>query len=507
MTSRLSDTLDAELGRVRRERDLYLRLLELGAHVDLTSFLRDALALVVDATHAHQAYLELHDEHDGANPTRWSMAHGFSDEELESIRSAISTGIIAEALATGQTIVTPSAFLDPRFRERGSVKIAHIREVLCTPIGVDSPRGVLYLQGRASEGPFSPEDCANAEAFARHLAPLAECLFVRERHDADPTRSLRETLRLESVIGRSAALAAVLRQVALVAPLEVTVLLTGESGTGKSQIARVIHDNGPRAGHPFVEVNCATFQEGLVENELFGSVPGAFTGAQRTEGKVLAAEHGTLFLDEIGDLPLPAQAKLLHLIHAKQYYPLGSTKSLRADVRIIAATNVDLAAAVAERRFREDLLYRLQVLPIRVPALAERREDIIDLAAHFCAAACERHGLPRVTLSRGAQRAAESAEWPGNIRQLAHAVEAAAIRAAGEGALRVEPQHLFPGAIDQHVGGDDVTFQEATRRFQARLLRQALEDAGWNVTEVARRLDLARSHVYTLIRAFGLERQ
>ncbi len=507
MATRMSDAADAELERIRRERDLYLRLLELGAQHDLTSFLRDGLALVVDATRAHQAYLELHDEHEGATPATWSMAHGFTDEELETIRSAISTGIIAEALATGQTITTPSALLDPRFRERGSVQIKHIQEVLCAPIGVDPPRGVLYLQGRASAGPFSPEDCANAEIFARHLAPLADGLLVRERHDPDPTRSLRETLRLDNVIGRSGALASMLRQIALVVPLEVNVLLTGESGTGKSQIARVIHDNGPRAGHPFVELNCAAIPEALVESELFGALAGAHSSAlRRLEGKVAAAEHGTLFLDEIGDLALPAQAKLLHLLHAKLYYPLGSARPIRADVRVLAATNVDLANAVAERRFREDLFYRLQVLPVRVPALAERREDIADLAAHFCAAACERHGRAYLTLSRGAQRAVESAEWPGNVRQLAHAVEAAVIRAAGEGAVQVEPQHVFPEASDARPGDDGLTFQEATRRFQARQLRQALEDAGWNVTEVARRLDLARSHVYKLIHAFGLHR-
>ncbi|MBI3767898.1 MAG: sigma-54-dependent Fis family transcriptional regulator [Deltaproteobacteria bacterium] len=507
MVAPTSNAPDPELERVRRERDLYLRLLELGTQHDLTSFLRDALAVLVEATRAHQAYLEIHDEHEGASPTRWSMAHGFTDAELETIRSVISTGIIAEALATGQTIVTPSALLDPRFRERGSVKIAHIQEVLCAPIGVDQPRGVLYLQGRASAGSFSAEDSANAEIFARHLAPLADWLLVRERHDPDPTRLFRETLRLDNVVGRSAALASMLRQVALVVPLEVNVLLTGESGTGKSQIARVIHDNGPRSGHPFVELNCAAIPEALVESELFGALPGAHSSAlRRIEGKVAAAEHGTLFLDEIGDLALGAQAKVLHLLHAKQYYPLGSAKSVRADVRVIAATNIDLASAVTERRFREDLLYRLQVLPVRIPTLAERHDDIVDLTTYFCAAACERHGLSHLTLSRGAQRAAESAEWPGNIRQLAHAVEAAAIRAAGESALQIEPQHLFPEASDHRPGDDVLTFQEATRRFQARLLRQALEDAGWNVTEVARRLDLARSHVYKLIRAFGLER-
>src|SRR5882672_5516852 len=405
MVAPTTNAPDSELERIRRERDLYRRLLELGAQCDLTSFLRDALALVVEATRAHQAYLELQDEQEAGNPTRWSIAHGFTDAELEPIRSVISTGIIAEALATGQTIVTPSAFLDPRFRERGSVKIAHIQEVLCAPIGADPPRGVLYLQGRASAGPFSADDCANAEIFARHLAPLADGLLVRERDDPDPTRPLRETLRLDNVIGRSAALAAMLLQVALVVPLDVTVLLTGDSGTGKSQIARVIHDNGPRSGAPFVELNCAAIPESLVENELFGALPGAHSGAlRRVEGKVLAAERGTLFLDEIGDLALPAQAKLLHLIHAKQYYPLGSARPVLADVRVIAATNMDLATAVTERRFREDLLYRLQVLPVRVPALAERREDVPALAAFFCDMARQRHKLPHVTVSPGSLR-------------------------------------------------------------------------------------------------------
>jgi Nif-specific regulatory protein len=177
-----------------------------------------------------------------------------------------------------------------------------------------------------------------------------------------------------------------------------------------------------------------------------------------------------------------------------------------ADVRVIAATNVDLGLALAERRFREDLFYRLQVLPVRVPSLEERREDIPELAAYFCGLACERHSLPRLELSRDALRAVLSAAWPGNVRQLANAVQAAAIRAAGAGALRVERAHVFPDAAVPGDAHQQVTFQEATRRFQVQLLRDTLEEEHWNVAEVARRLDLARSHVYNLIRAFGLER-
>ena len=504
-----NEALEGDAVRVRRERDLYRRLLEIGRQREIEPFLRDALTSIVEVVGAHQGYLELHD--DGLGAPRWWIGHGFSPEALEGVRAVISRGIIAEALATGRTVVTPSALLDPRFGDRESVRAGRIEAVLCTPVGEDPPRGVLYLQGREAGGLFSDDDRACAEVFARHLTPLADRLLAEQarRAAADPTRALRRTLRLDGVVGGSEALAALLRQVALVAPLEVSVLLTGQSGTGKSQAARVIHDNGPRASRPFVELNCAAIPETLVESELFGALPGAHsTARRRIEGKVAAAERGTLFLDEIGELSLPAQAKLLQLLHAKQYFPLGASRPERADVRLIAASNADLERAVAERRFREDLFYRLQVLPLRVPSLAERREDIGELAAFFCAGACERHGLPRLALSRNAIRAAESAEWPGNVRQLAHAVEAAVIRAAGEGAGGVERSHLFPErpgrAADQ---GEPPTFQEATRRFQAQLLREALEANGWNVVETARRLDLARSHVYNLIRAFGLERE
>jgi len=500
-----------ETDRIRQERDLYLRLLDLGTRDELEPFLRDALGLIVEASGARRGYLELRAmDSEGAEPGWW-MAHDCSSQEVENIRDAISRGIIAEALGSGKTVSTASALLDPRFSDRSSVKAHRIEAVLCAPIGEDASLGVVYLQGRGEPGPFTEDDRAQAELVARHLAPLAERLVVREqvRSAADPTLPVRQELRLVGVVGRSEALAAVLRQAALVAPVDVNVLLTGESGTGKNQLARVIHDNGPRAAGPFVELNCAALPETLIESELFGSLRGAHSTAQGpVEGKVAAAESGTLFLDEIGEIPLAAQSKLLQLLQSKQYYPLGGAKPVRADIRVIAATNSDLEEAVRTRRFREDLFYRLQILPIRLPSLAERREDIPDLARHLCSSAFDRHGLAQLEFSPGALLAIEAAEWPGNIRQLSHAIEAAAIRAAGEGARRVERRHVFPesptGATDE---AESFSFQEATRRFQRELVLNALADTGWNVAETARRLDLARSHVYNLIKAFGLERE
>jgi Nif-specific regulatory protein len=300
----------------------------------------------------------------------------------------------------------------------------------------------------------------------------------------------------------------VLKEVGAYSPLDATVLFTGQSGTGKSVLARVMHDNGPRAGKPFVEVNCGALPESLLENELFGAVPGAHsTAAQRIEGKVAAAAGGTLFLDEIGVLPLTAQSKLLQLLQSKTYFPLGSSKPITADVRIIAATNADLKQAVSDKTFREDLFYRLQVLTVRAPTLAERREDIPELMRFFCVRATARDSFGTLSFSRDALRAGQAAEWPGNVRQLENAVERAVVRCACEQRVVIERTDVFPEAAGT-VGEEppDATFQAATRRFQQKLLQQVLEETSWNIVETAERLDLARSHIYNLIRAFGLTR-
>jgi len=498
---------DELVERLRRERDLYRRLLRLGVENELEPFLEEALTLVVDATGARQGYLELSDDPDGGEASSWSIARGCSAGEVDGIRALISRGIIAQALATGETILTPSAMLDPRFRGRESVAARRIEAVLCAPIGAP-PIGVVYLQGGPGSGAFSAEDRERLELFARHVVPLAERLVARrrDRSGADATRGVRARLRLDGIVGESPALAAVLDQAALAMPLDVTVLLLGDSGTGKTQLARIIHENGPRAAGPFVELNCAALPDTLIESELFGASAGAHSTAQRgIAGKVAAARGGTLLLDEIGELPVQSQAKLLHLLQSKQYYPLGANQPVQADVRLLAATNANLQEAVRSKTFREDLFYRIQVLSIRMPSLAERPGDVPLLAAHFCADACARHRLTRLVLSPGTVQAIAGAEWPGNVRQLAHAIEAAVIRASGEGATCVERRHVFPDA-PEGASPEPMTFQGATRRFQRELVARSLADTDWNVAEAARRLDLARSHLYNLIHAFGLER-
>ncbi len=495
----------ADVARLRLERDLFLRILELGARDDLRPFLEDALRLIVEVTGAQKGYLEVSPSRAGQAPPFW-IAGGFDDAELVEVRRAISTRIIAEALASGRTVSTASALEDPRFRGQASVQAQRLQAVLCAPVGQDPAIGVVYLAGRAAPGPFPEADRAHVELFARHLAPLADRLLAREAAvtTADHTADLRARLSVAGIAGGSRALAEVFRQVLVAAPVPVAVLLTGESGTGKTAIARALHDSSARAARPFVDLNCAAIPEGLFESELFGAEKGAHsTATRRIEGKVDAARGGTLFLDEVGEMPLAVQSKLLTFLQSRRYYRLGGSAPIEADVRVVAATNADLPELVQQKRFREDLYYRLNVLEVRVPPLRDRPEDIAAIAERFVSALGEAHDR-RIPLSRAARLALAESEWPGNVRQLENAVQRGWAVALSEGAAAIEPRHVFPerGEADRA----EATYEDAMRRYQGLFLREALEQSGWNVSETARRIGLARSHLNDLIKAHGLAR-
>jgi len=495
---------DRRLDDVALERDLYRRLLDVWLHDEPKGLLVDALALMVELTDARRGFLAIFG--DEQETPRWWLASGFSDSELKAIMKTISSGIISEVLTSGQPIVRASAVDDPRLSlEHESISRNQIQAVMCLPIGATA--GVVYLQDHIDGGSFTESAREHALLFARHLAPIVDRVRLRASKTGDPTAPFRTRLQLDHLVGRSRALADVFGQVEGAARFSVPVLITGDSGTGKTLLARAIHDNGPRAAQPFLELNCAAIPETLFESELFGALPGAHsTATRKMAGKIAAAQGGTLFLDEIGELPLAVQSKLLQFLQSREYFPLGAVSPEKANVRIIAATNHDLRAQVEAKRFREDLFYRLNVLAIAMPTLAERNEDIELLARAVCASACASNELPPMTLSPSAVMAIEAAEWPGNVRQLAHAVEAATIRAAMTRSSSIEQQHLFPeDATTTAPARAALTFQEATRRFQARLLRETLDAAEWNISETARRMDLTRTHVRHLIRAFGLK--
>ncbi|HEY0341142.1 MAG TPA: sigma 54-interacting transcriptional regulator, partial [Steroidobacteraceae bacterium] len=245
-------------------------------------------------------------------------------------------------------------------------------------------------------------------------------------------REIAETANLSEIIGSSAALHSALHQVAVVAPTDSTVLIHGETGTGKELIARALHEGGPRRDRPMIKLNCSAISAGLVESELFGHVKGAFTGAtDRRVGRFELADGGTIFLDEVSELPLDTQAKLLRVLQEREFEPVGSSKTLKVDVRVVAATNRDLAADARSGRFRADLFYRLNVFPIQLPPLRERREDIGMLAEHFMRRMARKLGKSLLGIDPDTLRALESYSWPGNIRDLQNTIERAAVLTSG----------------------------------------------------------------------------
>lgn len=308
-------------------------------------------------------------------------------------------------------------------------------------------------------------------------------------------RHLREAVeqrdQLVELIGRSEAMQQVFRRVQKIAPTKATVLLYGESGTGKELAARALHKLSERSTAPFVALNCAALPETLFEAELFGAEKGAYTGADKLKiGRIEAAAGGSLFLDEIGELPLSLQAKLLRVLQEGSYQRLGNPRDQLADVRIVAATNRDLQQEVDAGRFRADLFYRLNVVPIRLPALRERREDIPLLVHHFIQHACRRHGLKPMSIDQAAMKQLASNHWTGNVRELAHTMERLVLLADGEqitGAdLANEPSAPSPRSA-AYVLPDDGLNWEAHERD---CLQQALERCQYNRSQAARLLGL-----------------
>lgn len=492
-----------------RERAFLLALLRLHATERPGDELGRSLDALSEAVGARIGYVELRDESGDGESLCWESARGASDEELSHIRSRISSGIIAEAIATGTTLHTASALDDPRFEGFESVRAQAIEAVLCAPVGRDAPRGIVYMQGTRRPGPFEPDDERLVTLFADHLDRAASRLLgerIRRRAEQDG----RPLLAVPGVPAVSRTMRDVLAKLALAATLDLHILFVGASGTGKSLLARSVHDHSAVASGPFVEINCATVPDNLFENELFGAAPGAHSAALRggSEGKVAAAAGGTLFLDEIGELSASAQAKLLQLLQSKSYYRLGETKLRHSTARILAATNIDLDEAVAARRFREDLLYRLRVLEVKVPSLHDRQEDIVPLAHQCASEVCRRHGFGEIPLAPSALAALQTAEWPGNVRQLRHAIESAAVNARMSGASAIEATHLFPSEPPPGAAADgDASLQERLHVARGQIVAEVLAETDWNVSEAARRLDVARSYLYKLIQAHGLRRE
>jgi len=333
---------------------------------------------------------------------------------------------------------------------------------------------------------------------------------LRQRRLEAENRALRARVdRTETMVGESYAMRQLREQVAMAAPTNGRVLIYGENGTGKEMVARTIHALSRRRAGSFVEVNCAAIPEELIESELFGHVRGAFTGAVADRrGKFEVADGGTIFLDEIGDMSLKTQAKVLRVLQEQTMEAVGGTQTIKVDARVLAATNKDLQAEIRAGRFREDLYFRLNVIPIFVPPLRDRQEDIPLLADHFMAEFAREYGRRAKTFDSGARSTLQRYPWPGNVRELRNVIERLMIMVPGDAISSSDLGFLDPSGLPRPAGDDAsaerLSLHEARDRFERDLILRTLAEQQGNMSRTAEVLGVERSNLYRKMKAFGI---
>ncbi|MGZ8460644.1 MAG: nif-specific transcriptional activator NifA [Candidatus Deferrimicrobiaceae bacterium] len=469
---------------------------------------------------------------------RMEVSAGYTAEEHSRARYVWGEGIVGNTMKSGGPTALPDVRKEPSFLDKTR---AHEKEpaeplsYIAVPIKIGTEiLGVLTAERIERAGTQALEadtraltviGCLIGQALKLHAAiERLQEEFQRQRQEFE--KKIRKTYRIENIVGQSKRMQEVFGQVTSVAPSRATVLLRGESGTGKEMIARAIHTAGPRADRPFVTVNCAALPETLLESELFGHKRGAFTGAvEERKGRFEQASGGTIFLDEVGDIPLSTQVKLLRVLQERKFERLGENRTLSVDVRIIAATNADLERLVEEGRFREDLFYRLNVIPLYLPPLRDRREDIIPLAEHFLERFNQEHGKG-ISFTPEALDLLVEYRWPGNVRELENLVERTVVMAKASivrgldlprtvrlAALPATPDGQPPtrgpdaSAPPRPDEGRPGPFPRADhlRAMEAEELRKALESTGWVIARAAKILGWTPRQVAYKMRKHSLK--
>jgi DNA-binding NtrC family response regulator len=341
--------------------------------------------------------------------------------------------------------------------------------------------------------PFDPDQMEiQIKKIISHQELQLENILLRRR--------LEEREEFDEIIGQSEPMQKLFELLARVAPSDSTVLITGESGTGKELVARALHGNSPRSYYPFITVSCGALPETLLESELFGYEKGAFTGAdQRRKGRIEMADGGTLFLDEIGEISAKTQVDLLRVLQQKKIQRLGGDQEIAVDVRVVAATNRDLLQAIRDKRFREDLYYRLNVISIHLPSLRERREDIPLLAGHFIRRLSLEMNREPASLTPEALSMLTDYHWPGNVRELENVIERALVIGQGRNIL---PEHLPFGR--EEAGGAELP--DSLRDMEEQHIRRVLHKMDWNISQAARRLEIDRQTLYNKMDKYGISR-
>src|SRR5919106_1078400 len=442
-------------------------------------------------------------------------AEGFEDR-ARSMRFKIGEGITGKVVESGKPIVVPRVSREPAFLNLAPRRPENIKQELsfiCVPIMLNRAAvGTLAVDLR-----FKPERDydSSVKFFGIVSSNIAQALNVQRmveeerRRLLDENTHLRQELRerydFSNIIGTSGPMRQIFEQVAQVAGTNTTVLIRGESGTGKELIAHAIHYTSLRAKKPFVKVSCAALPESLIESELFGYEKGAFTGAEsRKKGRFELAEGGTLFLDEIGDINLATQVKLLRVLQQREFERVGGTETVKANVRLVAATNKDLERAIAAGTFREDLYYRLNVFTMFVPPLRERKADLLLLVDHFLEKFAREHHRSIKRISTPAIDMLASYHWPGNVRELENTLERTVLVCDGN---VIHGHHLPPSLQTAEASGTvtRVSLKEAVSAYEKDLIQDALKTTRGNCAKAARLLDTTERIINYKVRTYGID--
>jgi Nif-specific regulatory protein len=492
-----------ETDRVARDLNTLLKIANgIGSIRDREALAWQLLGMVFDVVPAERsAILFFGDDTDSPDSAvAWDRAEGPG----RPVR--VSRNVVQRVQSEGAGLLVRDVDMDDSFSKAETLKHLRIRSLLCVPLmRLNQVIGVIYLDSRKNTQQFDQ----NHLQVMTGVANLASLALGNVRHWdqlREENRCLRAEIELEhDMVGSSARIREILEVIQRVAPTTSTVLIQGESGTGKELVARAIHCNSPRAERPFVAINCAALTESLLESELFGHEKGAFTGAfTQKKGKIEVAEGGTLFLDEISELALALQAKLLRVLQEREFERVGSTRTIKADVRVIAATNRNLSDNVQSGTFRQDLFYRLNVVTVTTPPLRDRREDIPALAESFIEKASKKCNVRRKRLSQAAQAALMQYDWPGNVRELENAIERAVVLGAAEEILAEDlPDALLEASSP--AGSLGAKYIGAVKESKKQLVLQALEQANGYYVDAAKILGLHPNSLLRLIRNLGLK--
>jgi Nif-specific regulatory protein len=500
-----------------REEQRLTTLLETGRALSSTLNLKAALQQVLETLTRHHGIVRslvvLTD--DDGRCARVEAAVGVS-RPLHQVRYTIGEGVIGRVIESGRTVIVPRGNREPALVfQATSRREAEAQEFsfVCVPIDVDQRVvGALAVALTFKVDRNYERSSAFVGVVARMIGQAIKVhRLIAAQHrrlvneNAHLKQELRERYEFAGIIGSSGPMRYLYEQIAQVAGTNTTVLLRGESGTGKEVIARAIHFNSPRAKKAFVTVNCGALPDTLIESELFGYEKGAFTGADaRRKGRFERAEGGTLFLDEIGDVHLATQVRLLRVLQEREFERLGGTETIKTNVRLIAATNKDMESAIGQGLFREDLFYRLNVFPIFIPPLRERKPDVPLLADHFLQLFAREHGKDIRRISTPAIDMLAAYHWPGNVRELQNVLERAVLVSDGH---VIHGHHLPPTLQTAEASGTVMsrTFEDAVAAYEKDLLQDALKSARGNRALAARLLRTSYRVVAYKVRKLGID--